>query len=248
MSSFVIKLIAIYAMLCDHFNDAIIGHFTFLNVIGRLAFPLFAFQIVIGYKNTSNIKKYLLRLIIFAIISQIPFQIFMKNTMGIFELNVFFTLFGGLVSLIIMDTNFLKNKMGNMIVKILLVILICVLAEILKCDYGAVGILTILLINFTYPCDFKKNNNKKINNKIDYKKLILLLLGAIILALIEYKDTIKNVDFKISIQIIVATIIPIFIMITYNGKKGKSLKYFFYAFYPIHLIILDIMNYYLYLK
>ena len=59
MSSFVIKLIAIITMLCDHSGDAIIGHFSILNIIGRIAFPLFCFQIVVGYKHTKNVKKYL---------------------------------------------------------------------------------------------------------------------------------------------------------------------------------------------
>lgn len=69
MSSFVIKLIAIITMLCDHSGDAILGRFSFLNVIGRIAFPLFCFQIVIGYKHTKNVNKYFLRLFIWYYIS-----------------------------------------------------------------------------------------------------------------------------------------------------------------------------------
>ena len=76
MSSFAIKLIAIITMFCDHFGDAILGRFSILNIIGRIAFPLFCFQIVIGYKHTKNINKYIIRLLLFGIISQIPFSLF----------------------------------------------------------------------------------------------------------------------------------------------------------------------------
>ena len=58
MSSFIIKIIAIFTMFIDHSGDALIGKTSILNVIGRIAFPLFAFQLVVGYKNTSNLKKY----------------------------------------------------------------------------------------------------------------------------------------------------------------------------------------------
>ena len=91
MSSFVIKIIAIISMIFDHASDAIIGHFSFFNLIGRIAFPLFCFQLVNGFKHTKNIYKYMLRLIIFGIISQIPFSIFIYFYSGSFTtLNIFF--------------------------------------------------------------------------------------------------------------------------------------------------------------
>ena len=111
MSSFVIKLIAIITMLCDHSGDAIIGHFSILNIIGRIAFPLFCFQIVIGYKHTKNVKKYLLRLFIFGFISQIPFGLFTYSYLGRFDLlNVYFTLALGLLAIYIFDTFSKKYK------------------------------------------------------------------------------------------------------------------------------------------
>lgn len=68
-SSFTLKIIAIIFMLCDHFGDAILKPFSFFNVLGRIAFPIFAFQLTEGYIHTKNLKKYFKRLIIFAIIS-----------------------------------------------------------------------------------------------------------------------------------------------------------------------------------
>ena len=69
MSSFIIKIIAIISMLFDHTNDVFIGHLSVLNLIGRIAFPLFSFQLVVGYTYTHNIKKYISRMFIFALIS-----------------------------------------------------------------------------------------------------------------------------------------------------------------------------------
>ena len=238
MTSFVIKIIAICSMFCDHLSDSLIGHFTFLNVIGRIAFPLFAFQIVIGYKKTSNVKKYLTRLLIFAIISQIPFQVFITNYTGErFNLNIFFTLACGLISLIILNKNFTKNKVLNTAIQIMLTSIICILSWLLNFDYKVTGILTIILIYYTYPCDW--NEDKK---TIEYRKTPLLFLGAICLSLIEYGDILMQGQLTVFIQIFIASLLPIFIMLAYNGEKGKSLKYFFYAFYPVHLIILDLIS------
>ena len=84
-------------MLCDHTGDVFIGHFSFLNLIGRIAFPIFAFQIVQGYIHTHNVKKYALRLFAFACISQIPFMLFLSTFYDNYYLNVFFKLFLGVI-------------------------------------------------------------------------------------------------------------------------------------------------------
>ena len=121
-----------------------LGRPTFFNVIGRIAFPIFAFQITEGYIHTKNLKQYFLRLGIFALISQIPFMIFL-NSIGInkFTLNIFFTLILGLLCITIYDKS--KNKSLG----ILLVLLLMILSELLKCDYGYYGIaLTFLFYLF----------------------------------------------------------------------------------------------------
>ena len=105
MTSFTLKLIAMITMFIDHFGYAIMGQFSFFNLFGRLAFPIFAFQISEGFIHTKSVKKYLLRLIIFALISQIPFSLFTYYIVhsNPFTLNVFFTLAFGLVSIYIYD-------------------------------------------------------------------------------------------------------------------------------------------------
>ena len=103
MSAFVLKIIALISMACDHTSYLIYGKFSFLNYIGRLAFPIFAFQISEGYIHTNNLKKYFMRLFLFALISQIPFSLFRSSYISGFGLNIFFTLFLGLGAIKIFD-------------------------------------------------------------------------------------------------------------------------------------------------
>lgn len=92
MSLFVLKIIGILSMFIDHYHY-IIGGPEILNIIGRMAFPIFSFSLGEGYFHTGNFKKYFGRLFFFAIISQIPAYIFKLN----YPLNIFFTLLLGLV-------------------------------------------------------------------------------------------------------------------------------------------------------
>ena len=68
MTSFLLKIIGIITMLFDHVGDSIVGKFSFLNLIGRISFPIFAFQTVEGYIHTKNFKKHILKMFIFACI------------------------------------------------------------------------------------------------------------------------------------------------------------------------------------
>ena len=242
MSSFVIKIIAIISMICDHASDAIIGHFSFFNLIGRIAFPLFCFQLVNGYKHTKNLNKYMTRLIIFGLISQIPFSFFIYFYSGSFTtLNIFFTLALGLLAIYVLDK--LPNNLK--FIGIILDILIIVLAEIIKVDYGWFGVALILCIYLFY----KERNVKSIDNRnnIDIlnklKNNYVFTIVFFILCFIKYYGFFANVSSHIVWEQILFTFSPIIFMLLYNGKKGPSLKYFFYAFYPIHLAIFAFVSY-----
>ena len=89
MSSFVLKIIAIISMFIDHIGYAIFGKLSYFNYIGRLAFPIFAFQISEGYVHTKNLKRYFFRLFLFALISQVPFMLFTSIISDKFSLNIF---------------------------------------------------------------------------------------------------------------------------------------------------------------
>ena len=238
MSSFVLKIIAIITMFCDHFGDAFIGHYSFLNLIGRIAFPIFAFQISEGYIHTKNLKKYMLRLGIFALISQIPFILFIHKHVNPTStaLNVFFTLFLGLLAIFLYDfiiklfeknmnvTTAIKrnfNKYIDKIIGIILVLIIAYIAEILNTDYGFWGVIIIFIFYV-----FKTHK-------------IMLVLTYILLCILKFITPIIESNYNlIYIGMALFTILPIIFIILYNGKQGKKIKYFLYLFYPLHLILL----------
>lgn len=218
-SSFALKIIAVICMFCDHFGDAIIKPFSFFNVIGRIAFPIFAFQITEGYIHTKDLKKYFKRLIIFAIISQIPFMLFLSTFTSPFTLNIFFTLLLGLLSI------YIYNKIPNKFLAIVIGIIISIFAEIINVDYGAWGIIIIMIFYI-----FKD------------KKVIMSLL-YILSCFIKYLPNLLKYNFHyIYLLLLFSTAFSIFFIIAYNGKQGKKIKYFLYIFYPLHMLILYFIN------
>ncbi|MCI8482576.1 MAG: hypothetical protein HFJ27_06000 [Clostridia bacterium] len=100
MSNFILKIIAMITMFCDHLGYALYSRFSSFNYIGRLAFPIFAFGISEGYAHTKSKKNYCLRLLMFGIISQVPFMLFTSMFEIGFSLNIFFTLLIGLIAII----------------------------------------------------------------------------------------------------------------------------------------------------
>ncbi len=165
MSAYVLKLIAIITMVFDHSGYLIYGHLSWMNFVGRIAFPIFAFQISEGYIHTHNLKKYIVRLIIFAIISQVPYAWFGYCFFSKMSLNIIFTLILGLLSISIYEFILSKGKLqcvptsnydsstieqNNNIFQykmlgIIIVLIIAVFADIFDFDYGFYGVFIIFL-------------------------------------------------------------------------------------------------------
>ena len=99
MSSFVLKLIAMIAMTMDHLSYVLYNDISWLNYIGRLAFPIFAWQIAVGFEKTRDVKLYVFRLFILAMISQPIFYLLFENYFSQIPINTIFTLLLGLLCL-----------------------------------------------------------------------------------------------------------------------------------------------------
>ena len=233
MTSFMLKIIAIITMFCDHFGDAFVGHFSSLNLIGRIAFPIFAFQISQGYIYTSNIKKYVARLLLFALISQIPFYLFLHKFLptSTTYLNIFFTLLLGLICIMVYDRfrnlpsldtkSHVFNTYFSKFLGIILVFCIAYLGELLHVDYGFWGVIVI----FSFYL-FK-----------EYK--LSMIIAYILLCVIRYGYNLVFINFHLTnIYLCISTIFPIILLANYNGKQGYKMKYFLYFFYPVHLLLL----------
>lgn len=225
MNSFAIKILGCIFMAIDHIGVILFPKYIGFRVIGRLSFPLFAWMISMGYVYSRNVKKYLSRLLIFAIVMELPFLLpieLLKNT-GKDTLNIFFTLALGLLSIYVYDKT--KNKgMG-----IVIVLIIGLFGEFIKVDYGLYGVLTIF---FFYV--FREN----------YKKLLysLLLINVLYVIGTNYTYIIGGYKLTFSSYIQLFSVLALGIVFNYNGQKGRSCKYLFYFFYPVHLIILYLIS------
>lgn len=219
MTSFALKLIALISMLFDHCGYIFFNRVTFFNVIGKVSFPIFAFQISEGYKHTKKLKLYFFRLFVFAIASQIPFMLFLfclKSSP--FYLNIFFTLFLGLLAITIYDKS--KSKP----VGLLLVCFIVLIAELIHCDYGWFGVSIIFLFYL-----FKD-------------KKVFMNLSFILVVIIRYSILYLESFSIFQIYFMVASCLALIFINLYNGEKGKNIKYLFYLFYPVHLLILVLIK------
>lgn len=221
ISGSTLKLLAIVTMLIDHFGAVVVARAAHepgfdhafwsslywpMRSIGRIAFPIFCFLLVEGFIHTSNVKKYLGRMILFALISEIPFDLALTgNFVDFYFQNVFWELAMGIIAMKYLD--YVEKKKFKYMVQVALrlgiIAFFAFAAELLQLDYGMYGIISIVALYV-----FRQ------------KKWSQLLVGAI--------------SFCWE-QVAPLAFLPIAF---YNGKRGRSIKYFFYAFYPAHLLIL----------
>lgn len=221
LTSFILKIIGILTMACDHIGYAILGKFSFLNLIGRIAFPIFAFQATEGFVHTKDLKKHIRKLLIFGCISQIPFMLFLsKFSESIFTLNIFFTLILGLIAIS------LYKKTTNKVLAFAYILLFGILAELVNVDYGMYGIFLIFLFYI-----FKE-------------KKFLMNISVILLTIAKYLPSILTYAFMHSrfYLCILFTCLSLIFILFYNKKEGPKAKYLFYIFYPLHLVILCFFN------
>ncbi|WJH30122.1 conjugal transfer protein TraX [Paenibacillus sp. CC-CFT742] len=130
--------IAMITMLIDHIGAVFYPQVDELRIIGRIAFPIYAFAVYIGYKHTRNVQKYIWRLFWIAVLSQVPFMVAFNHL----SLNVVWTLWSSLLVLLVLD------KLPNRLLGIPIVIGAGIIMEITAMDYGMYGLLLVLLFRY----------------------------------------------------------------------------------------------------
>ncbi len=232
----ILKILAVMFMVFDHLWATLISGNDWMTYIGRLTFPIFAFLISEGFIHTSNVRKYIFRLLGFALISEIPFNLFYGGSWFYpYHQNVMFTLLLGLLGIVVIDKA-RKEKTAKAIGKaVLLLIPISLGAFIGFPDYGFWGYLTVIMFYLFRGFPFA---------------WVLQLAGMILLHIVlpEGQNLIvdifgKTLEFPVQ-SFAVLALIPIWLYGGKKGKGGKILQYGFYAFYPVHMLVLYLIRYF----
>lgn len=193
-------------------NAVLFYSYSIMRAIGRIGFPIFCFLLVEGFQKTHDVKKYALRLGVFALLSEIPFDLAISGKVLEFSYqNVYFTLLFGLLTMVAFDwigkkewsANPKLDKAAKVIFSAAALAVGAYVAEIFRTDYGAIGVICIMVLYV-----FRK------------KKPAQIAAGC--------------VAFLWEVTAPLA-FIPIGF---YNGKRGLKVKYVFYAFYPVHLFLI----------
>ena len=212
-----LKLIAMISMVFDHVGDMFFPGALWMRMIGRLAMPLFSFCIAEGYAHTKNKQRYLLRMGVFALVSEIPFDLAFEGRVGLGHQNIMLSFFLAILALMLFDRIRGEGKEhteGKTLLGILCVCAVAVLALVLRADYTLFAVLAVFL--------FYVLRNRH--------PLLRCGVGVGFLALTRTVGYYR------------ATGLSLIPLLLYNGKRGRGLKWLFYAFYPGHLLLLYLLK------
>ena len=221
-----LKRIAMICMLLDHTGAILIGPliqqkgllhgwtilYWMLRAVGRISFPVYCFLLAEGFSNTRNVQKYLLRLLSWGLISEVPFDLaFSGQACDWHSQNVLFTLYLGLSALAILRNPSFESEKGcwpfPLVMKVPCIAILVGAAEIAHCDYGAKGVILIISM-------FHFREKVRLRNTVSG---ILLLLTS-------------------PLEVTAFASFPL--LQRYNSTRGNQSKFGMYLFYPAHLMLL----------
>ena len=231
-----LRTIAVIFMLSDHIWATALSFGDWMTYIGRMAFPIFAFQIAEGFVHTSNFKKYALRLLGFAVITEIPFNLFYSSRwFNPYHQNVLFTLLLGLLAIKVIDGLKKDRSLKNIALSVLWLGLIILASVVGFVDYNHYGVLTVIMFYLMRDFPFAWLGQ---------------LIGMILINIVIFEGLVFPVEifgktFEIPSQgFAVFALIPIWLYGNRKGKSSKILQYGFYAFYPLHMLVLFLIKHF----
>lgn len=228
-----LHIMAMGFMLCDHLYATIIPGNEWMTCVGRLSFPIFAFLIVEGYFHTRSLKKYSLRLLVFALLSEIPFDLMVSGSVFYpFHQNVLWTF---LIALGLIRWNEMvkqSERPVRLIVACVSVLLGCILGLLAFVDYLHAGILTVMVFYF-----FRERG--WVNRIIQL--LCLSVINLELLGGLAYEISLFDKVFFFPRQgFALLALVPIWLYRGNPGLRSPVLKWSNYLFYPVHLLILGL--------
>jgi hypothetical protein len=254
VSEFFLKVLALAAMTVNHLGNMYIGVLpqsldSVLVAVGGLAFPIFGFLVVEGYRHTSNVVRYGIRLLAFAIVSQIPYQLFLGS-----DLNVMFALFLGLCALVLDDEMTNRSTFG-------FAVFVLLLAGYFV-NWGPQAVLYMLMIKKLWGVTMRPGADKDgpllarsgaadgeagpvVNADVRPSAVAIAAPLAMIsainvgLAIASAAEGAASLILTLPYAIVnFAAFVP---LRTYNGSRGRPLKWFFYVYYPAHIAVLGLL-------
>lgn len=210
-------------MLLDHLAVCFVSDeswmYTVMRAVGRSSYVIFAFLIVQGFLYTHDAWKYELRILLFALISEVPFDLaFSGSFIKTESQNVFFTLALGLLSLILSEK--VRNRVqsegtheGRTVASLLSLLpvgLCALVSALISSDYGAAGVIMIYLFYY-------------------FRRSLAIQLACFFVVAFVFFGPFEWYGAA-----------AFFLLYFYHGRRGPSARYFFYAFYPVHLLIIGI--------
>lgn len=234
LSAFTLKLVAIIAMTIDHLAWGGVEFFTlpgqFMHIIGRLTIPIMCFFIVEGYHHTRNRGLYALRLLVFGLISILPFTLFFGEMYGHRQNYIFDLLLGLLVLHVVGEEAYSKVKKG-ILISLLFLVSLC---------FGGWPVLPQIYILIFYK--FRGN----------FKKIALYFCGATVgtVAFISVASFLNGICHILPYDwvwyekfYLLGFMLALPLLSLYNGEKGgdRITSILFYLYYPLHLLLFSIM-------
>ncbi|MBE6906804.1 MAG: hypothetical protein E7476_11080 [Ruminococcaceae bacterium] len=218
MNALALKIIALVSMFIDHFAVAFPSFFSetgflVMRCVGRVAFPIFAFLIARGCVYTKDRRRYFLRILLLAVISQIPYTYALHSS----KANILFTLAASVAAIILLENIRSRN---HRILSAVFLIPICFASPYL--DYGWKGVLLIVLLYYIQePVQtgwFLVFALMLIYNPIRSRDYLFYYLSAVVAVpfLVAYNSR--------------------------QGYKGRVLQYGFYLLYPLHLAVYSLLK------
>lgn len=227
LNGFHLKLIAACTMLIDHVGYVLFSDALWLRCIGRIAFPLFCFLMAEGCVYTRDRRKYALRLLAFALLSEIPFNLMNTGTpWDLSHQNVLWTLLAGALLCWLVDWALQKRTAPVFVLTGAVMAAAFCLLELANTDYGGWG--TLLVVMFYAVRRAPSGTVSKMTAQtFGLAFFSIAIMGGLSVELWS-----------------LAALIPIWL---YNGQRGfspKAVQYGFYAFYPAHILVLSLIAMY----
>ncbi len=234
LSASTLHILAMAFMLLDHLWATVISGQWWMTAIGRLAFPIFAFMITEGYYHTKNLRRYVRRLLICALISEIPFNLMTTGSpIYPFHQNVIWTFLLG-IWLIHLNEKARTKKVWIRILVLLGTLVVGYLAGLITfVDYYGAGVLTVLVFAL-----FRERNPWCRLGQL----AALFVLNVLTLGGVTYYVPFFGIELPVRIQALaLLALIPIWFYRGRQGIRSRTFQHFRYAFYPAHMLILALI-------